>query len=187
MAETPGVGPRGLDDPESEAVLVGCPRLGRESTPPSGERMDEREDAPSGVSLLSFPVCPFGAIPSEDKETVTVEVYDTTTLTLTEPSDVMRRRSTLLDVLLVDVNSEELCPQLDGGKAVAESPERSVSEEIGEKLEIVEGPQLSALPEVDASPLPTAAPSELSVFSDDPVTVVDSAIFGEDPGLKFAV
>lgn len=72
---------------------------------------------------------------------VTVEVYDTTTLTLTVPSDVMRRRSTLLEVLLVDVN-KELCPQLDGGERVPELPETSVCEEICEEAEIVEAPPL---------------------------------------------
>lgn len=149
--------------------------------------MGERGDASSGVVPSSLPESLLGNERSEDKEMVTVEVYDTTTLTLTEPSDVMRRRSTLLDVLLVDVNSEELCSQLDEEKAVAKSPERTVSEEIGEKPEFVEGPPLSAFREADAVPLPTVAPSELSVFPDDPVTVVDSAIFGEDPGLKFAV
>lgn len=37
---------------------------------------------------------------------VIVEVYDTTTLILTLPSDVMTRRSVLLGVLLVNVISE---------------------------------------------------------------------------------
>lgn len=149
--------------------------------------MDGMEDVPSGVVALSLPVCPPGAKRSEDKEMVTVEVYDTTTLTLTVPSDVMRRRSTLLDVLLVDVNKEELCPQLDGGKAAAELPEMSLCEDLCEETESVEVPPLSELSGADIGALSTTTPDESSVLWKVPVIVIDSDSFDKDPGLKFAV
>lgn len=50
---------------------------------------------------------------SKGTEIVIVEVYDTMTLILTLPSDVMTRRSVLLGVLLVNVVSEE-SPGLGG-------------------------------------------------------------------------
>ncbi|KAL1850660.1 hypothetical protein Daus18300_012871 [Diaporthe australafricana] len=61
------------------------------------------------------------------KEMVIVEVYDTITLTLTVPSDVMTRRFVLLDVVLVDVVSEELCRMLSEGKLIGELLDWSVS------------------------------------------------------------
>lgn len=144
--------------------MVGCAGLDGERRPPSGERMEEKGAAPSDVVLPSLLVCLLGSKRSEDKEMVTVEVYDTTTLTLTVPSDVMRRRSMLLDVLLVDVISEELCPKLDWGKAVAELSKKPVSEEFCEKIEFVGGPPLPELPGADNGVLPTFAPVETSVF-----------------------
>lgn len=110
VANSPGVGPSDLDDHESEAASVACAApLGVETRPSPGELKDERGDAPCGVVPPSSPVCPLEAKLSESKETVTVEVSDTMTLTLTEPSLVMRRLSVLLGVLLVNVTSEEPC------------------------------------------------------------------------------
>ena len=67
-------------------------------------------------------------------ETVTIEVYDTMTLTLTLPSDVRRSRSVLLGVVLVDVVSEELCIQLFEVKAVPSSPDWSALEDVCEEF-----------------------------------------------------
>lgn len=112
VANSPGVGPSDLDDPEPEAASVACAApLGVDTRPSPGELKDERGDAPCGVVPPSSPlaVCPLEAKPSDSKETVTVEVNDTMTLTLTEPSLVMSRLSVLLGVLLVNVTSEEPC------------------------------------------------------------------------------
>lgn len=82
---------------------------------PDCERPEGLNDVTRDAILSSFWLeleWPYG------KEIVIVEVYETTTLTLTVPLEVMTRRFVLLDVFLVDVVSEEPCRTPSGDKLV---------------------------------------------------------------------
>lgn len=98
------------------------------------ERSDERGGVSGDNVPISLPACPLESKLLDTKEMVTIEVYDTTTLTLMVPSDVKRRRSVLLGVFLVNVSSEELWPQLFEVEIVARLEDWSTSEEICEEV-----------------------------------------------------
>lgn len=117
MEKNPG---EGLDDSEFPPALSGWEDWLRvERRAMSGEGFDERGDVSGDIVPLSLSSWPLDSTFSDDKEMVTIEVYDTITLTLTVPSDVKRRRSVLLGVRLVDVSIDKLCPLFDGFEGVA--------------------------------------------------------------------
>lgn len=176
MTDSPGVGPCGIDDLESDAALVGCvASLGVGPRPTPGERKDEMGNESRDAVALLFPACILDCRPSLEKETVIIEVYETTTLTFTVPSDVMTRRSVLLGVILVDVSSEELCLQLVWVVSVFGLPEATALEGETGRLRLF---PLTEPRGGSGDEIIIAVPDETSLISSDAVIEYVSGIPG---------
>lgn len=169
-----------LYDLESDSELLCCEGLlGVEGLPMSVGPIVEPENVTRGVMSLLFPACILESKGSDDKATVISDVYETTTLTLTVPSDVMTRRSLLLSVLLVDVINEKLRGKVAADKPVARLPDSFTLER---EPEIPEFFPLSD-PRVDPDSKFGKA-DEISLNWNGAVIVVGSATVGRDPGFN---
>lgn len=176
----PNVGSCMLYDLESERALLCCVGLlGVERLPMSGGRVVEPENVSLGVMSLLFPACILESKGSDDKKTVITDVYETTTLTLTVPSDVMTRRSLLLGVLLVDVINEKLRGKVAADKPVARLPDSSTLEREPEIRRV------SPLSDLRVDPdSKVGKADEISLNWNGAVIVVGSATVGRDPGFN---